>query len=296
MNKQNFIITFFLLLFPCLACGNNLEESISRLIAGKKAQVGVAVILNGTDTVTINNDIHYPLMSVVKFHQALSVANFLHENKISPDSLIFISGETMRQNTYSPLRDAHPQGNIGISVKELLTYTLQLSDNIACDVLFSFIGGTRYTDKYIRSLGFEQFAVTQTENDMHRDINACYRNWSTPLEAARLLDVFISRTLPYPEMQTFIKRTMIACETGTDRLAKPLLGKQCIVGHKTGTGDRNSSGKLTGINDIGFVLLPDGRRYTIAVFIKDSEENEADTAQLIADISETVYRFINRPR
>ena len=131
---------------------------------------------------------------------------------------------------------------------------------------------------------------------MHQDINACYLNWSTPLEAACLLDIFIAHALPNAEMQTFIKQAMINCTTGTDRLVKPLKGENCIVGHKTGTSDRNQLGKFIGINDIGFVLLPDERRYSIAVFVKDSEENEADAAQLIADISETVYRFINSQR
>ena len=46
------------------------------------------------------------------------------------------------------------------------------------------------------------------------------------------------------------------------------------------------------MNDVGFVYLPDGQSYTIAVFIKDSEESEAATARIIADISKTVYRHV----
>ncbi len=294
MNIPVLFTTFWLLSLPVIARTANLEKALTRLIHEEEGEIGIAVIINGTDTVTVNNDIRYPLMSVFKFHQALSVANFLHENKISPDSLLFIPRKAMKQNTYSPLRDTHPDGNFHISIKELLTYTLQKSDNIACDLLFSLIGGTQYTDKYIRTLGSEQFAITQTEDDMHRYLNACYQNWSTPLESARLLDIFISTALPYTEMQAFIKQVMVSCQTGTDRLVKPLLKRQCTIGHKTGTGDRNVYGEIIGINDIGFVTLPDGQRYTIAVFIKDWKGNEADAARLITNISETVYRFISR--
>lgn len=70
------------------------------------------------------------------------------------------------------------------------------------------------------------------------------------------------------EYQKFIKTTMMSCETGKDRLARPLQGNKAILGHKTGTGDRNDKGQIIGMNDVGFVYLPDGQSYTIAVFYK----------------------------
>ena len=72
----------------------------------------------------------------------------------------------------------------------------------------------------------------------------------------------------------------------------PLLDKKVTVGHKTGTGDRNAKGQQIGCNDIGFVLLPDGRIYSIAVFVKDSEENSQANSKIIADISCIVYEYI----
>lgn len=65
-----------------------------------------------------------------------------------------------------------------------------------------------------------------------------------------------------------------------------------LIGHKTGTSDKNSGGEYTGINDIGFVSLPDGRRYTIAVFIKNSREKMSTNIRMIADISAAVYSYV----
>ena len=113
-------------------------------------------------------------------------------------------------------------------------------------------------------------------------------------DAAKLLDLFVSRPLFTEPHQTFIKQTMTECETGKDRLAQPLETTDAIIGHKTGTGDRNPRGRLIGTNDIGFVFLPDGERYTIAVFVKDSEESPDATAAIIADISRIVYQYIRR--
>ena len=64
------------------------------------------------------------------------------------------------------------------------------------------------------------------------------------------------------------------------------------IGHKTGTSDRNVQGELIGINDVGFILLPDGKRYTIAVLVKDSTESMADTEKIIANISGIVYHHL----
>lgn len=113
---------------------------------------------------------------------------------------------------------------------------------------------------------------------MHRDLRLCYQNWTSPLDAAKLLDLFVSRPLFTEPHQTFIKQTMIECETGKDRLAQPLEATDAIIGHKTGTGDLNARWQLIGTNDIGFVFLPDEERYTIAVFAKDSEESPEATA------------------
>lgn len=68
-----------------------------------------------------------------------------------------------------------------------------------------------------------------------------------------------------------------------------------IVGHKTGTGDYNKSGQLIAINDAGFIVFPDGRRYTLVVFVKNSQENPEYTEVIIAHISEMVYQAFSKP-
>ena len=75
---------------------------------------------------------------------------------------------------------------------ELLKYTLHLSDNNACDILFRVFGGPAATDEYLRSMGLRDFAIEATEDDMHRNLADCYRNWTTPLEAVRLLEWLVS--------------------------------------------------------------------------------------------------------
>lgn len=270
----------------------SLTEQIRTIIRDKEAQVGVAVILNSKDTFTVNNNCRYPMLSVYKFHQALAVADYLNRNHLPLETQLYITQKDLHPDTYSPLRDKYPEGNISLPVSKLLEYTLQLSDNNACDILFNYIGGTEAADKYIRSLGLKEYSIRATEHEMHQDLDLCYSNWSTPLEAVRLLEIFLNRSLFANEYQEFIKRTMIECGTGKDRLPEPLLETKAIIGHKTGTSDRNARGEFIGINDIGFVCLPDGQHYSIAIFVKDSKESMSNTTHIIADISEVVYRYV----
>ena len=272
-----------------------LEQALRTLVERKRAETGIAVILNGTDTVTVNDAGRYPMMSVFKFHQALAVADFLDRNGLPLSTPLPIRESDLLPDTYSPLRDAYPQGGIEMSIGELLVYTLQLSDNNACDLLFRYIGGPTAADRYIRTLGIEGFAVEATEEEMHRDLTACYRNWSHPLDAARLLEMLITRPLfRDASLQEFIIRTMTGCNTGPERLPKPLAATGAVIGHKTGSGDRNSTGALIGTNDIGFVQLPDGQHYTIAVFVKDSQESLQETERIIAEASDIDYRYMER--
>ena len=284
----------FFLLCPALVVAQSspLETQLKKAIEGKKAEIGIAVIIDGQDTITINNDIHYPMMSVFKFHQALALADYMEKQKQSLDTRLPIKKSDLKPDTYSPLRDKYPQGEIEMSIADLLKYTLQQSDNNACDILFDYQGGPDAVNKYIHSLGIRECAIAGTETAMHEDLNLCYENWTTPLAAAELVEIFRKKPLFPNVYKDFIFQTMVECQTGQDRLVAPLLDKKVTVGHKTGTGDLNAKGQQIGCNDIGFVLLPGGRTYSIAVFVKNSEENNQANSKIIANISRIVYEYI----
>lgn len=274
--------------------GETLRQQLQRLADMPEAEVGIAVMFNGEDTLTVNNHRRYPLMSVVKLHQALAVADACRQRGVTFDTLIHIRPQDLKPDTYSPLRDSCPEGNFSLSVARLLEYTLQQSDNNACDILFREFGGPVGTDRFLRRIGLRDFMVAVTEEEMHRELMECYRNWTTPLEAVRLLEELLSGRAVQGEYRDFIVRTMMECRTGADRLPAPLAGTEARIGHKTGTGDRNRLGQIIGVNDVGFVLLPDGRRYSIAVFVRNAETDIASVTRLIAEVSAAVYHHVSQ--
>ena len=268
---------------------NKLEQIASR----SGAETGIAIIIDGKDTVTVNNDMRYPMMSVFKFHQAVAVCHKVEKQNISLDSTMFISKEELPEGTYSPLRDKYPDGNLNLSIRTLLEYTLLLSDNNACDILFNRIAGVKETDAFIRSLGVNDFSIVADETGMRKDMSLCYANWSSPLAIAELIDMLFTKNILKSEYRDFIIGTMIKCNTGANRIPSFDHKGNVTVGHKTGTGGRNSEGNIIAVNDAGFVLLPDGRRFTITVYVKDCTTTVEKAEKIIADVTQCVYDFVS---
>lgn len=287
-----FLSAWCLLPLALRAQQDDLRQAIIEYVSGKPAQIGVALIVEGRDTVCVNDSCRYPLMSVFKLHQAMAVAHRLRASGRSLDTLLWIGRDDLRPDTYSPLRDEYPEGNIQLSVSELLAYTLQQSDNNACDILFDRIYGVGETERYIRSLGIAPLSIVADEAEMHAFLGRCYENWSTPLAVARLVEMlFVCPSFDQRE-EAYVRKMLVECRTGGDRLAAPLQGTGASVGHKTGTGDRNDRGEWIGVNDAGFVRLPDGRHYTLVVLVKDSRATMEETCRYIAEISAMVYRAL----
>lgn len=272
--------------------GNGLARRIQSICDKADATISVAVIIDSSDTTVVGGTARCPMMSVVKLHQAIALCRHLDRQGKSLDDTLSVPPSAMVQGTYSPMRDSHPGGIASITVGELMLYSLQQSDNIACDILFDLIGGPQAVDGEMRSLGLEGFAIARTEADMHRDTSTVHDNWTHPLTAAALLDMLVTRPLCSAANQQRIIDAMTGCLTGQDRIARPLLGTSATVGHKTGSSDRDASGRATATNDAAFVILPDGRHYVIAIFIMDSAEDDATNARLMADISAAVYDHV----
>ena len=273
-----------------------MRRELRQLLSGYDAGVGVAVVADCGDTVTVNNDRHYPLMSVVKLHQAIYVAHYLDSLGLSMDYEVHIAPGDLKPNTYSPLRDRYPQGNIAMTVGELLLYTLQQSDNNACDIMFARFGGPSAVDAYIRGLGFDDCAISVTEDDMHRDPALCHANYSSPLEAARLIGWLMSASGQHGNGSRnlqFVRNTLLGCRTGLQRIPDGL-PPDAIVAHKTGTSDRDATGRWTAINDVAHITLPGGCGYSLAVFVKDSGETFDVTEQIISSVSHAVASFMQR--
>jgi beta-lactamase class A len=294
MKPPNGIIiigSLLFLLFPSIAFSqtDSLRSTIEHIVNHSAGCVGVAVInLKNHDTLTVNDRNSFPMQSVYKFPVALAVLHQIDKGKFFLDQRIHITKSDLLPNTWSPLRDKYPDGNVDITLDELIATTVSLSDNNGCDILFRLIGGPMIVDQYIRSLGIDGMAIVATEEEMHVDWNVQYCNYSSPFAMAKLLAKFYEDSILSQKSREYLWQVMVKTTTGVKRL-KGKLPEGTIVGHKTGSSGTNESGIAAATNDVGIVILPNKTPVTIVVFVSDSNSKENVREEIIADIAKAVW-------
>ena len=87
---------------------SELENRIDSLLNGKKATVGIAVWTDKGDMLRYNDHVHFPLLSVFKFHVALAVLTRWISKASVWTAFVSIKASQMPPNTYSPLRKKFP--------------------------------------------------------------------------------------------------------------------------------------------------------------------------------------------
>lgn len=270
---------------------STLKIKIDAIAQSKKAKIGVSILdLDRGDTLTLNDSHHYPMQSVFKFHLALAVLNLVDKGKMSLNQPIFVKKSDLLPNLWSPMREKYPEGNVTIPLSEILKFTVSQSDNSGCDLLFRLIGGTEKANKYIHSLGIKEVAIKNPEVEIQADWSIQYKNWTTPMAATKLLETFYKKKILSKTSYDFLWKTMVETTTGPNKI-RGKLPKKAIVAHKTGYSGSNKDGLIGATNDIGIVILPNGKKFAISLFVSDSMENEKTNDGIMADVAKVVWDY-----
>lgn len=270
-----------------------LEKELTAIADSAKGDVGIALIYDG-DTLTVNNDAIYPMMSVFKLHQAVALCRMFEENGTSLDSVMTLRRSELDPHTWSPMLKDHSGEEISLPMRRLLEYTLIESDNNASNEMFVRLMPPAACDSVIAGIiPRGSFEIRFNEAEMQTDHSRAYSNRTSPLGAAILIDRLFTDTLVGMDYQDFIKSALMRCQTGPDKISAALSEREGItIGHKTGSGYRDENGRLTASNDVAFISLPDGRHYALAVFVKDFDGTDTEAAATIARISAAVIKAL----
>ena len=243
--------------------------------------LGAYVKKGGTES-GINATSRFPMYSVMKFPQALYVADFLTRNNFDLNTEVIVRKDELLQDTWSPMLKTF-EDQRSITYSELLALSLQQSDNNACDILFERCGSPRKVEKYIRNLGFKDIRIQKTEKQMHVNPALSNKNWCTPQSMVALLEWFITHHNDNEPLR-YIWKLMADSQTGGDRLPAAVPNSAKVV-HKTGTGFPLPSGLPSGICDVGIIILDNGQQLPIAVFITNpsSQSRISDAAKQLLE-------------
>ncbi len=283
--------------FPVHAQVAALQSKIDQLIQGKKATVGVGIYNFETkQTLLINGNTHMPMQSVYKFHVALTVLHQVDKGKLSLTQKLHVKKSDLVPGLHSPMGEDYPNGEVDLTLAELIRYMVAESDGSACDYLFRLVGGPKQVDSFIHQLGIKEVAIRETEEVMQAKGNwdVQYSNWTTPSSMINLLKLFYQHKILSANSHDFLWKVMVSTTTGEDRLKK-LLPAGTVVAHKTGTSGTNKQGLTGAVNDMGFITLPNGKHIAISVFVTNSTEKVETNERIIADIAKLAYEYYSQP-
>jgi beta-lactamase class A len=297
MQKPILKTTLFIFLTLCVTNSfgqiEKLRQKIQQIASSVDGKLGIAVLdLAGEDTLTMNGKGHFAMQSVYKFHLGLAVLDQVDKEKFKLDQKILVRKKDLLPNTWSPLREKYPNGEVEVPLSELLQFTVAQSDNNGCDILFNLVGRPKTVDTYIKNLGIKDVAISTTEQEMHQDPKAQFTNWSTPWSTVKLLEKFYQKKILSASGHDFMWKTLAEATTGSQKL-KGLLPKGTVVAHKSGLSGTDEKGLTAATNDIGIVTLPNGKHYAIAVFFANTKMADKDSDRVIAEVSKAVWDYFS---
>ncbi len=265
-------LVYALIVTSCLAQN---PVSDSTILPREPKSYGACIMRDGSVSGIKENE-RFAMHSVMKFPQALYVADYLNRKGLNLDDTIVVNKADLMQDTWSPMMKQF-EGKKAFSYAELLEFSLGQSDNNACELLFKYCGKPKVVEEYMRGLGFHDINIRMTEEQLQKNPTKAIENSSTPDEIARLFEWFYHHKDDNKYL-TFIWKTMANCSTGLKRIPAAIPADARIV-HKTGTGFPSPEG-VQDMNDAGIILMPDGSHTIIAVFTTHSPSEE-----VIADIA-----------
>lgn len=272
---------------------NELREQLNQIIASKNATVGISIkSIEDKDTLTINGNLKAPMMSVFKFHIALAVLNKVDEGKLSLNQEIFIKKKDLHENTWSPMREDYPTGNMNLTLDKLLRYTVSHSDNNGCDILIDLAGGTKTVQKFINKQGITDFVIKVNEDQMKTWKNL-YINTTTPIATTELLEKFYNGKILKESTTKYLYQIMVETSRGLTWM-KAGLPEGTELAHRTGISGTNDENLRVAMNHVGIVKLPNGKHFILSVYLKNITEKQEDTEKIIAAIAKVTWDYFTK--
>ncbi|MEW6447518.1 MAG: serine hydrolase [Bacillota bacterium] len=244
---------------------NHLLAQLVRELSSEKGTYGVYLMdLKSDQTCGINHREPFHAASTFKLPLNLYLYEQIAAGKIDP-----LSRLTYLQKHYeggTGILQYKPVGST-YSIAELSLYSIVYSDNVATNILLSYLGRINVKN-YMRSLG-----GGVVDDD---------RNITCPEDMAKYMLRLLDFADQYPEYGTlligYLENTVF-----NERLPQPL-PEGVKVAHKIGNWPNTGT-----YNDVGYVKHPENP-YIIAVFSKNTESRER-AFQIIRNISKLVYNY-----
>jgi len=270
-----------------------LQANIERITKSINADWGIYLkCLETGEEIAINADKQMDTMSVIKIPLMVEAFRQIEAGKFSLEDKITLKESDKRPGT-GIIRSLDP-GAV-LTIKDLLTLMIIVSDNTATDLIFDKVGGTEPVNQLAQSYGlkntratgiadtwFKALRATPSAAQFHTEGKTPF-GLSSPRDMGKLLEM-MERGQAVSKKSSDLMLQMMRGQVYSSRLPKYLAGTGFRVPHKTGD-------FLPYIgNDVG-ILESQNRNVIIAVFTAHHYGSGPYLEDAIGRIGEQVANF-----
>jgi len=278
---------------PPAAPLSRLQAGIERITKSINADWGIYIkCLETGEEIAIDADHQMDTMSVIKIPLMVEAFRQIEAGKFSLDDKITLKESDKRPGT--GIIRSLDAGAI-LTIKDLLTLMIIVSDNTATDLMYAKVGGVQAVNQLAQSYGlkntravltgeawFKAIAAAPSRDQFHRDGKTPF-GLSSPRDIGKLLEM-LARGQAVSKKSSDLMLQMLRGQVYSSRLPKYLTGTGFRVPHKTGD-------FLPYIaNDVGILESPN-RNIVVSVFTAHHYGTGAYLEDAIARVAEQVADY-----
>ena len=257
-----------------------LRKKIEHVLAGYTGRWGIVIQSHTTrERVEINPEMTFPSASMIKVPILYEVVRQTASGLISLDESLVVTNH-FRVGGAGILKELRP--NISMTVRELLTLMIILSDNTATNMLIDLVGMDS-VNKTMKDLGLEQTVLRRRMMDFEAAL-AGKENDTSAADLALLFSIIYGNS-KLPTEYSELMLDILTRQQVQDKLPF-YLPEETVIAHKTGT--------LSGVEHDGGILFLPGGPYIICILTADLTLN-FQGLQLVASLGKVIYDHIHLP-
>jgi beta-lactamase class A len=297
-----------------------IQGRVSALADSFGDAVGIAVLdLQQNWLASHRGDQPFPQQSVSKLWVAVAVLDAVDRGELTLQTSLFIGPNELSVFNQPIAYRIGPEGGT-FTVAELLLAQVADSDNAANDELLRAVGGPEAVRSLLLEKGLRGVTVSDYEGPFQARIagltwdpswagNSTFTWTRARMDGetrSAAMDAYVARPsdgaspeavvtalariergeVLSPASTAALHHAMEVSRNGRKRL-KGGLPAGWTLRHKTGTG-QDFRGRSLGINDVGILIAPDGRKYAVAVMIGETRRPVPERLELFQAVSRAV--------
>lgn len=245
-------------------------------LAASSPELMPGIFLVDLDTggyIDINAGVAFPAASTIKLPVLVAFFQAFDEGKVRLDETLTMEASQVAEGS-GDLQYQKP--GTKYTVLETITKMIVISDNTATNMIIDRLGGAEVLNQQFLKWGLRNTAIRNPLPDLGGT------NTTSPHDLTNLVSQVEQGGLL--SMKSRDRLFHIMEQTENDSLIPKGLARGAIIAHKTG----NINSVLA---DAGAIDMPNGKRYLLSVIVKRPAEGYTPAANLIRDVSETVYKY-----